>query len=94
MKTKYPLAIKRVNLLSYFFIQKTVSGEQRASAYEAEPDERTLSAEDKGPSYTNIVSTLVYSSNNRINCFRLSAYEHRLHVFPPLGLLVSPLDIS
>lgn len=77
-ENKIPLSNQTCLRIVIFFIQKTESGEQRASEYEAEPstDERTLSAEDKGPSYTNIVSTLVYSSNNRVNCFPLSAYKH------------------
>jgi len=47
-----------------FTIQKTETGDKRVPELGAEPnsDERTLSTEDKGPSYTNIVSTLLKRS--------------------------------
>ena len=47
-----------------FYIQKVGSGDKRIPEFGSEPstEERTLSAEDKGLSYTSIVSNFVYKT--------------------------------
>lgn len=60
----------------FILFQKTNSGDHRLQEHGAESstDERTLSAEDKGPSYTNIVRNLVTRGNHSMKGFHFTGY--------------------